>query len=177
MIPTARAASTPSRRLTISASSIQPPHLGRSALLAAAVDLKLVDGGQEAVRAADLGLQRRDAGAHELHHPAAAGADQVIVALSAVHVLVEETAAAEPLLAREAARYQQVEVAVHRGARDLEPALPHGGEQAVGVDMTVLRENLVEQCQPLGGDPVAAVAQVPQEALELSRLAHRRIRG
>src|SRR5262249_13361849 len=115
MMPITRATSIPSRRVTISASSMDLPPLpppavlprlaaaplrrprGLRAALAQAVDLQAVGGRQEAVGAADLGLQRGDPRAHELHHPAACGAYQMIVPLTAVNVLVEEAAAAETL--------------------------------------------------------------------------------
>ena len=53
-----------------------------SALQANAVDLQGVLVEIEAVGAADLALQGVDAGAHELGHAAALGADQVVVALA-----------------------------------------------------------------------------------------------
>src|SRR5437764_253474 len=119
MIPTTRAASTPSRRVTMKASNMGrhlPVHPrlsggGRGGRLRAAVaqagDLQGVARRDEAVGAADLPLQRRDPQADELHHPATAGAHQVVMLLSEMHVLVEETPAAQPLLARQAALHQQ----------------------------------------------------------------------
>src|SRR6202040_851658 len=118
MMPTTRATSIPSRRVTIRASSMvaRRSRLGmgaaiarraaarRGARLAEAVDLQAVGAGHEAVRAAELRLQGSDPGAQELHHPAADRADQVVVPLPAVDVLVEVAPAAEPLLAGEAAR-------------------------------------------------------------------------
>src|SRR5690349_2193142 len=112
MMPTTRAASTPSRRVTTRASNMQGSsadpgpggpggnrdgNLDASALVAETADLESVAGRHETMGAADLGLERGDAGAHELDHPAAAGADEVIVMLAAVHVLVEETVLPEPL--------------------------------------------------------------------------------
>src|SRR5436309_1729586 len=177
MIPTTRAASTPSRSVTTSDSNMgrgslrdggRPVRLVLRAGVAEAVDLQRVPRGDEAVGAADLGLQRDDPGADELDHPAAAGAHQVIVLLAAVHVLVEEPVALQPLLARQAALDQQVEVAVDRGARDLEAARLHGGEQRLGVDVRVLREDLVEQRQPLGGDALSPLAEEEEESLLLA---------
>src|SRR6201996_8115463 len=170
MIPTTSAASTPSRNATIIASNIGPPfaalrrgciRAGRrlGAAPADAVDLQTVGGGQEAVSAADLRLQGGDARAHELHHPAAGGAHQMVVPLAAVDVLVEEAPAPQTLLARQAAQHQQVQVAVDRGARDLEAAGLDGREQLLGVEVSVLAEHLVEEHQPLGGDALAALAQ------------------
>src|SRR5262245_64701127 len=124
MMPTTSAASTPSRRVTMSASNMSrlPDRRARRARgglrarLAEAGDLQRVAHRHEAVRAADLRLQRRDARAHELDHPAATGAHQMIVLLAGVDVLVEEAAAPQALLAGEAALHQQIQVAVHRGA-------------------------------------------------------------
>src|SRR6185436_9536830 len=99
MIPTTSAASTPSRRVTIRASSMRS--LLRRALIAQAADLQGMAGRKEAVGAADLALQCHDARADELDHPAAPGAHQVVVLLAAVHVLVEEAVALQPLLARQ----------------------------------------------------------------------------
>src|SRR5436305_15001342 len=104
MIPTTRAASTPSRRVTMNASNMgrgllahpRPSGGGRGdpgrhlrAAVAQTRDLQRVARRDEAVGAADLPLQRRDPQADELHHPAAAGAHQVVVLLAEVHVLVE----------------------------------------------------------------------------------------
>src|SRR6185369_2426670 len=172
MIPTTSAASTPSRKVTISASN-----MGRSsacgdagrlllrALIAQAADLQGVARGDEAVRAADLRLEGREAGADELDDPAAAGAHQVIVLLAAVHVLVEEAVALQALLARQAVGHQQVEIAVDRGARDLEPAPLHRRQQLFGVDVAVLRKDLVEQRQPLAGDTLSTLPQELEESL------------
>src|ERR1700680_4478678 len=92
----------------------------RGARLAEPVDLQAVGAGQEAVSAADLRLQSGNPGAQELHHPAADRADQVVVPLPAVDVLVEEAPAAKPLLAGEAARHEQIQVGVHRGSWGLQ---------------------------------------------------------
>src|ERR1700686_4487081 len=83
MIPTTRAASTPSRKVTMNASNmgrlpaeLRPggcARLGRlSAQVAQAGDLQRVARRHEAVGAADLPLERRDPRADELHYPAAA---------------------------------------------------------------------------------------------------------
>src|SRR3954469_25248221 len=117
MMPTTSAASTPSRKVTMNASNMgrllaARRRLGRGGrtLIAQAGDLKRVARRHEAVGAADLPLERRDSGADELHHPAAAGTHQMIVLLPEVHVLVEEAAAAQPLLASQAGLHQQVEI-------------------------------------------------------------------
>src|SRR5215203_7136662 len=125
MMPTTRAASTPSRKVTISASNMgRPPRRrsrhrhrlhGLSANVAKAGDLQRVPGWHEPMGAADLRLQRRNARADQLDHSPAAGAHQVVVLLPGMDVLVEETPAAQPLLAGEPALHQQVEIAVHRG--------------------------------------------------------------
>src|ERR1700724_544959 len=186
MMPTTRATSIPSRRVTIRASSMvaRCSRLGRGAAIAGsaaarrgarlteAVDLQTVGAGHEAVSAADLRLQGGDPGAQELHHPAADRAHQVVVPLPAVDVLVEVTPAAEPLLAGKAARHQQVQVAVHRGPRDLQPAAPRRRQQVLGVDVAVLAKDLVEQGEPLGGDPVAPLSEEAQEAFFLALVGH-----
>src|SRR5688572_22398313 len=96
MIPTTSAASTPSRRVTTRASNMGDSLTGRHleprlrparrrALVAEAADLQGVVRREKTVRAADFGLQRGNPRAHELHHPAAAGADQMVVILAAVN--------------------------------------------------------------------------------------------
>src|SRR6185295_18546149 len=77
--------------------------------VAQAGDLQLVVGGRETVGAADLGLQRGDAGTDELDDAAARGADEVVVLLAGMDVLEELAARAHPLLAHEAGAHQQVE--------------------------------------------------------------------
>src|SRR5689334_5515803 len=79
MIPTTRAASTPSRSVTISASNTGIASCGlksgllRSralpALIAEAADLEAVARRHETVRPADFRLKGHDARAHELNHP------------------------------------------------------------------------------------------------------------
>jgi hypothetical protein len=118
----------------------------------------------EAVRATDLVLHRLDAGAHELDHAPALAAEQVVVALPRVHVLVEVAAAAELVLAHHAALDQQVEVAVHGGARGLDAARLHRTEQRLGVEMAVLREDLVEERGALASQSEAALPEMAEEA-------------
>src|SRR5688500_3829173 len=158
MMPTTSAASTPSRRVTTRASNTgrlrsaaARRRLGLGAADADAVDAQRVPARHEAVGAADLGLQGGDPRAHELDHPAAAGADEVVVVLAGVDVLVEVAPAPEPLLARQAAGDQEVEVAVDGGARDGDARSVERREDGVGVDMPVLGEDLVEQGEALGG--------------------------
>src|SRR6185369_10913133 len=170
MIPTMRAASTPSRRVTISDSNMGrslPGPPGSSgghrsprfrAAVAEAGDLQRVVRRHETVGAADLGLERGDPRAHELHHPAAGRAHQVIVALPAVDVLVEETPARELLLRGETALDQEVQVPVDGGAGDLRAARLEGLEQLLGVDMAVLGEDLLEERQALLRHPLAPAA-------------------
>ena len=129
--------------------------------------------GNEAVGAADLGLQRGDARAHELHHPAALGAHQVVVALAVVDVLVEEPVAPQAYLAHQAAVHQQVQVAVDGGAGDLLAALLETAQQLLGVDVAVAAEDLVEQDKALLGDPHPPLAEEGHEALLFSGVDHR----
>src|SRR4028119_154231 len=139
-----------------------------SAGVAHPADLQGVIGGREAMGAADLRLERRDPWADELDHPAAGGADQVIVPLPGVDVLIKEPVAPETLLARQAALDQQVEVSVHGGAGDLERARLHRVEQLFRVDVTVLCEDLVEESEALRGDPMSPFPQELQEFLPLA---------
>src|SRR5436305_4489557 len=154
MIPTTRAASTPSRSVTTSDSNMgrgslrdggRPVRLVLRAGVAEAVDLQRVPRGDEAVGAADLGLQRDDPGADELDHPAAAGAHQVIVLLAAVHVLVEEPVALQPLLARQAPLDNQAEVALTLAPRVLKAARLHGAGSGLGVEVRWWGEDLAER--------------------------------
>src|SRR5687767_2246698 len=101
MMPTTSAASTPSRNVTISASNMGRPsgsHGQRrrrrkyfrgflGAGVAEAGDLQRVVGGHEAVGPADLRLERHDARAHELDHPPAARAHEMVVLLPGMNVL------------------------------------------------------------------------------------------
>lgn len=122
---------------------------------------------------ADLRLESRDPRADELDHAAAAGADQVIVPLPAVDVLIEEAAAAQALLACQSALDEEVEVAVDRGARDLEPASVHRRQQLLSVDVPVLREDLVEEGETLRSDPLPPLAQELEEPLFLPDVCQR----
>src|SRR3954468_20318151 len=126
----------------------------------------------EAVRPADLGLERGDSRAHELDHPAADGADQVIVVLPAVDVLVEEAPAAELLAGGEAALDEKIEVPIDGGARDFEAPSPHRRQERLGIDMLVLGEDLLEEGEPLFRHPLAAATQVGEELLLFADLSH-----
>src|SRR5690606_9208333 len=95
------------------------PAFGRRAAVAQAVDLQRAALGHEAVGAADLRLQGVDARADELDDAAAGAADEVVVLLAGVEVLVDEATLSEAALADEAAGDHQLEVAVHRGPRHL----------------------------------------------------------
>lgn len=122
--------------------------------------------------AADLGLERRDPRRDELHHPAAFGADQMIVLLSGMDVLVEVAATAEALPPHQTTFDEEVQIAVDGRAGDLDVAFLQGGEELIGVDVAVLGEDLLEQGEALGGDPVASLPQELQETLSLSRMWH-----
>src|SRR5688572_31785587 len=169
MIPTTSAASTPSRRVTMSASSIgSPPYTpdpslppgGREgrplpglsllsrlcgAVAAETVDLQPVAARLEAVGAADLDLESGDSRALELHHPVTAGADQMIVLLPGVHVLEEKAALAQTMLAHHPGAHQQLETAVRGGARDGDAAAAQRAVKIVRVEVAMVGEDLFEK--------------------------------
>lgn len=126
-------------------------------------DLQLVLAALEAVGAADLAEQGGDAGADELDHPAAAAAGHVVVALAGVQVLVEVAAAGKPHFVRQAGLYEELEIAIHRGAGDRETPAMHRRENGVGVDVPVLCEDLANERPPFGRRAQTAGAQVPEK--------------
>ena len=119
------------------------------------------------MRAADLVLHRLDAGGDELDHAPALAAEQMVVALPDVHVLVDVAARAELVLAHDTALDQQVEVAVDGGARGLDAVRLHRGEQRLGIEMAVLREDLVEQRGALASQSEAALPEMAEKAFAL----------
>lgn len=104
------------------------------------------------MRAADAGLERGDAGADELDHPATLRTDEVIVLLAGVDVLEEVALRGESLLADEAASHQELEVTVDRGARDRRAAGLHRRQDLLGINVAVLAVDLVEEVEPLVRD-------------------------
>jgi hypothetical protein len=126
----------------------------------------------EAVRATNLVLHRLDAGAHELDYAPALPAEQVVVPLPDVHVLVEVAAAAQLVLAHHAALDQQVEIAVHGGARSFDAVRLHRAQQRLGVEVAVLREDLVEQRGALASQSEAALPKMAEEALAFWVASH-----
>src|SRR6187401_3155111 len=128
MMPTTSAASTPSRRVMINASSTGCPlrraprfpghSLCGNAVAAEPGDLQVVARRLEAVGARDLAQHRGDGGAPELDHVAAVRADQMIVLLSGVHVLETLAPFAHLVAPNQAAANHQIEIAIDRGARD-----------------------------------------------------------
>src|SRR5436190_10071206 len=180
MMPTTSAASTPSRRVMISASSTGGPSrparfpghaLGDRAVAAEAGDLQIVPRGLEAVGARDLAQHRGDGGAAEFDHASTVGAHQMVVLLSGVHVLEALPALAHLVTPHQAATDHQVQVAIDRGAGDRRSAPLHGVEQSFGVDVSVLGEDLVEDLQPLGRHAQALAAD---KVLELLKFLARR---
>ncbi len=122
----------------------------------------------EVVGPTDLGLQRLDSRTHELSDPAALPADQMIVSLTEVNVLVDVALPGQQLLANQTTLDQQFEIPIDRGARGLRTSPAHRSEQLLGVDMAVLGVDLVEQCQPLGRQTQAAVANELDEVFTLA---------
>ena len=122
----------------------------------------------EAVSAADLGAQGDDPRADELDHPAAGLADQVIVLLTGVDVLVERVARAQALAAHQTALDEELEVAIDRGARYRHPAAAQRAEQRAGVEVLVLLEDLLadrpalrRHAQTAGMDEILEDSQFP----------------
>ena len=120
----------------------------------------------ETVRPADFPLQGNDAGALELHHPAAVGADQVVVLLPGVQVLVAKAALPQTLAADQPARNEQVEIPVDGRAGDLGAFGPHRLEELIGVDVAMLREDAAKQRQSLRSHPHAASPQEGEKLVE-----------
>jgi len=128
--------------------------------------------GREAVGATDLALQGDDAGAHELDDPSARGADEVVVALPAVHVFIEVVVTTETVLGHQASVDQEIKVAIDGGARDVHPRSQQRGKEIFRVDVTMLGEDLLENRQPLGGEPKAIGLEVLEELGSLSVQRH-----
>ena len=89
-----------------------------------------------------------------------------------MNVLVEVAPAPQPLLAGETARHQQVEIAVDGRPRDLQSAAARRRQEVLGVDVTMLAKDLVEQGEPLSRDPLAPLSQEAQEAFFLALVGH-----
>jgi hypothetical protein len=139
---------------------------------AATENLESVVLGLETVGATDLGAQRDDARADELDHPAAAFADQMIVLLAGVDVLVESVTRAQALAANQAALDEQIEVAIDGGARHRNAAAAKGGEERAGVEVDVLLEDLLANGTALGGHAQAARVDKVLEDSQLSGSGH-----
>ena len=110
------------------------------ALLADAVNLERVAGGQVLVLAADLLLDAFDAAGKKLHRTAALGAHHVMMIAPLVLVLVARYPVVERNLTGQPAFGQQLERTVHRGEADvLVPLLDQavelvGGKMVAGVE-------------------------------------------
>lgn len=127
----------------------------------------MVIAGLEAVGTADLGLHGEDAGTDELDHPAATPADQMVVPLAGVDVLVEVAVAAQAIAPHQAAGDEQIEIAVDGGARDLHSPFLQCHEELLGVQVAVAAEHLFQQRPPLGGHPQALLAEKIEKAATL----------
>src|SRR5258708_6660110 len=134
MMPTTRAASTPSRSASSSASitSGLRTRASHPALAAVPHDLVRVADRLEAMPAADLVLQRLDARRGELDDGAASEAHHVLVVLADQGVLVERSLVlqVEARLAHEAAVDQGLKGGVDGGRGDAralagQPVVPH----------------------------------------------------
>lgn len=119
--------------------------------------------GVELVRPTDLRLHRHDARADELDHPPAVAADQMVVPLAGVDVLVEVAIASQPVASHQPAGDQQIEVAVNGGARDLDAPLPHRLQELLRVQVPVACEDFLEQGSALGGHPVSVPTEIVEE--------------
>jgi hypothetical protein len=140
---------------------------------AATENLESVVLGLETVGATDLGAQRDDARADELDHPAAAFADQMIVLLAGVDVLVESVARAQALAADEATLDQQIEVAIDRSARHRNAPAAERAEEGAGIEVDVLLEDFFADGAALGGHAQAARVDKVLEDSQLSGSGHR----
>lgn len=102
--------------------------------------------GRKTVGSTDLALHGRDPWTHEFDNTAALAADQVIVVLSGMDMFVEESSLTEAYFAYQSRVDHEIEVAVDGGARDAASLGVERCEKLLGVDVTVLIEDLIEQC-------------------------------
>ena len=144
----------------------------RVAVDATTVNLQGVALGHEAVGAHDLALHGDDGGTHKLCHAATRGTHDVVVPLAFVNVFVEVSVAAQAVLAHEAELGEQVEIAVQRGAGDLQTLVDHRLKQRIGVDMAVLVVDLAKQPDSFRRHPETAFSEVVDEQVELGKGGH-----
>lgn len=133
--------------------------------------------GVELVRPADLRLHRYDARADELDHPSAAAADQMVVPLADVDVLVEIAIAPQPVASYQPAGDQQIEIAVDGGARDLDAPPQHRLQELLGIQVPMACEHLLEQGSALGGHPVSVSPEIVEELAPFVIECHCRARS
>jgi hypothetical protein len=124
------------------------------------------------VSPADLRLHRLDHRADELDDATAFAADQMIVSLPHVHVLVQVPVSTESVLAHEPAFHEKIEVAIHGRPRGLQTVRLHGPQELLGIDMAMLSKDLVEKSQTLTCEPQPALAHELDEVLSLWDKAH-----
>lgn len=122
--------------------------------------------------AANLGLQGPDRRAHELDDPATARADQVVVGQPWVNVFVEEAALSEMMLTNQTRLHEKLQIAIDRGSRNPDAAARQRRDHGLGVDVTVLREDLLAHRQSLGGHPQTLAANEFSELVELAGWIH-----
>ena len=126
----------------------------------------------EAMRSAYFALQSLDTGTDEFDHPAAFPADQVVVALAHMHMFVEMAIPSKAVFANQAAIHQKVQISVDGGAGGLETLHLHRAQQFLGIDVTVLGVNRVQQCQPLGREPQPPIPHELDKAFPFPTCVH-----
>src|SRR5881409_3137293 len=107
-------------------------------------NLQVVKGGREFLAAADLELALFENRIVKLDHAAAGGADQMVVMRVTADILVVVVVFAEVNAADQAGLHEELEGAIDRGARDLEPLFLHLEQQLVGFEVVMLREDLAD---------------------------------
>src|SRR5882672_11370917 len=183
MIPTTRAASIPSRRVTISASNMPPcsprrpgpadlrPNPGRAledARPAVPADLVRMAGHQETLLAAHLLLDPLHLAAFELEDRSAGEADHVIVVVPPDHRLVAGLAVGHLDLVNQARIDQVRQAAVQRGPGDRSPRPAQPRQEIVDVEMAAGRQDLVQDEPPLAGHPEPVGGEVRPETARRS---------
>ena len=125
----------------------------------------------EAVRAADLGEHRGDAGADELDHPPAAPAREVVVRWPGWTCSNRAVAARAGPCAPDPPRPAARGSGRPWRARSCAPPA-HRCEHLLGVDMAVLCEDLADESASLGRRPQSAGAQETEELVFFSEADH-----
>ena len=121
------------------------------------------------MRPADLGLERGNAGADELHHPSTLLTHQMVVVLPRVHVFVEQMASPQAVAPSQAAAHQEIEISVDGRAGYLRSPIRERAKDLFRVEMPVLREELLEEKLSLTSHSHALTGQVVLKQLTFSK--------